>query len=78
MEIEVDTYIELKGSLYMKIILIIMPLFLNIWVVLFPFDSVFPLLLAGILVGLYKGIQTGPDIKRIFNLYKVNYSQKIR
>lgn len=62
----------------MKIILIIMPLFLNIWVVLFPFDSVFPLLLAGILVGLYKGIQTGPDIKRIFNLYKVNYSQKIR
>ncbi len=54
----------------MKIILIIMPLFLNIWVVLFQFDSVFPLLLAGILVGLYKDIQTGPDIKRIFNYIK--------
>lgn len=60
----------------MKAILIIMPVLLNIWIVLLQVDSVFPSLLAAIVVGLYKGIQIGPDIKNIFNIGKVNYSLK--
>lgn len=60
----------------MKAILIIMPVFLNIWIVLFQLDSVFPSLLAALVVGLYKGNRIGPDIKSIFNIGKVNYSLK--
>ncbi|MCT2344544.1 hypothetical protein M4D71_10315 [Niallia taxi] len=60
----------------MKAILIIMPVLLNIWIVLLQVDSVFPSLLAAIVVGLYKGNQIGPDIKNIFNIGKVNYSLK--
>lgn len=60
----------------MKAILIIMPVLLNIWIVLLQVDSVFPSLLAAIVVGLYKGIQIGPDIKNVFNIGKVNYSLK--
>ena len=60
----------------MKAILIIMPLLLNIWIVLLQVDSVFPSLLAAIVVGLYKGNQIGPDIKNVFNIGKVNYSLK--
>lgn len=55
-------------------ILIIMPVLLNIWIVLFQLDSVIPPLLAAAAVGLYKGNQIGPDIKSIFNIGKVNYS----
>ncbi len=60
----------------MKAILIIMPVLLNIWIVLLQVDSVFPSLLAALVVGLYKGNQIGPDIKNIFNIGKVNYSLK--
>ncbi len=60
----------------MKAILIIMPVLLNIWIVLLQVDSVFPSLLAAIVVGLYKGNQIGPDIKNVFNIGKVNYSLK--
>ena len=60
----------------MKAILIIIPVLLNIWIVLLQVDSVFPSLLAAIVVGLYKGNQIGPDIKNIFNIGKVNYSLK--
>ncbi|MED3960990.1 hypothetical protein [Niallia taxi] len=60
----------------MKAILIIIPVLLNIWIVLLQVDSVFPSLLAAIVVGLYKGIQIGPDIKNVFNIGKVNYSLK--
>lgn len=58
----------------MKAILIIMPVLLNIWIVLLQVDSVFPSLLAALVVGLYKGNRIGPDIKNIFNIGKVNYS----
>ncbi|MBM7602658.1 hypothetical protein JOC75_000628 [Metabacillus crassostreae] len=57
----------------MKIILIVIPLFLNIWIVLFQLDSFLLPLLASLVVGLYKGNQSG-TIKSTFNLYKVNYS----
>ncbi|WP_437833069.1 hypothetical protein ACQRXC_20120 (plasmid) [Niallia taxi] len=60
----------------MKAILIIMPVLLNIWIVLLQVDSVFPSLLAALVVGLYKGNRIGPDIKNIFNIGKVNYSLK--
>ncbi|MEI2405363.1 hypothetical protein [Niallia taxi] len=60
----------------MKAILIIIPVLLNIWIVLLQVDSVFPSLLAAIVVGLYKGNQIGPDIKNVFNIGKVNYSLK--
>lgn len=60
----------------MKSILILMPLLLNIWIVLFQVDSIFPALLAALVVGLYKGNQIGPDVKSIFNIHKVNYSLK--
>ncbi|WP_182102062.1 hypothetical protein [Niallia taxi] len=60
----------------MKAILIIMPVLLNIWIVLLQVDSVFPSLLAALVVGLYKGNRIGPDIKKIFNIGKVNYSLK--
>ncbi|MEI2467913.1 hypothetical protein, partial [Niallia taxi] len=55
---------------------IIIPVLLNIWIVLLQVDSVFPSLLAAIVVGLYKGNQIGPDIKNVFNIGKVNYSLK--
>lgn len=60
----------------MKAILIITPVLLNIWIVLLQVDSVFPSLLAALVVGLYKGNRIGPDIKNIFNIGKVNYSLK--
>lgn len=60
----------------MKAILIIMPVLLNIWIVLLQVDSVFPSLLAALVVGLYKGNRIGPDIKSIFNIGKLNYSLK--
>ncbi|MDK8640477.1 hypothetical protein ABER75_20295 [Niallia taxi] len=60
----------------MKAILIIMPVLLNIWIVLLQVDSVFPSLLAALVVGLYKGNRIGPNIKNIFNIGKVNYSLK--
>ncbi len=48
----------------------------NVLVFMYKIESFVPFIIVAGLVGFYKGIKTGSDFKKIFNIHKVNFSLK--
>ncbi|MGG4267786.1 hypothetical protein [Peribacillus simplex] len=48
----------------------------NVLIFIYKIESIVPFLIVAGLLGLYKGTQTGPDFKKIFNIHKVDLSLK--
>ncbi|MCM2674930.1 hypothetical protein [Alkalicoccobacillus plakortidis] len=58
----------------MKTVLILIGILMNLIVLNYQLDSYMLFLFVGILFGIYKGNKVGANLKKIFNLYRINFA----